>query len=1018
MERSLFTYIWKYSRVQQLVLLGLTVLTFPILYATLELPKRIINDAIGGPEGGVVLFGVEVGQVGYLMLLCGAFLVAVIVWGLVKMRLNTMKGIMAERLLRRFRYQLIARVLRFPLPHFRRTSQGEMVSIVTSEAEPLGGIMGDAVAQPVFQGGQMLTILGFLFVQNVWLGLTAIALIPLQAWLIPKLQRQVNLLNKERVKEVRRFSEQIGETMAGVEDIRANGVVPYTLAQFTSGLGRLFTIRHQIYQKKYFMKFVNNLITQLTPFFFFSIGGYLVIQGQLTLGALVAALAAYKDLAAPWKELLAYYNQLQDMSLRYETIVEQFAPPGMIDAALMEGRPESVPRLNGAAVFENVTVREPDGGTILDDLSLTIPGGKMVAIQAANTAERQAITQALSRTILPTAGRVMLDGHDLNTLHQGVVAARVGVVGQKPYLFKGRLEDNVRLPLRTAPCPDHAAAPEIRIALEEAARTGNSGDAGDVPWLSIRDSRFDSEDQIAEWWQQIAEAMGTDGFLFDRGMNSAFERARHPRLAERLVALRPEARRRVAEAGLDRVIYPFDIECFNPGQAIGGNILYAVSKRSLRPDELARDPEFDQFLDEAALRGEALQLGADLLAVVAITFEHVGGEHPLLRRLGIETEVFDWLARIDERLEAGGIEGLCDLDSRLLAALPFCISAEQIGSFFSDELKERILDARRSRPAGLTGWGARCFSPIDPDGFIEGLTVLENLAFGKIKRNAGKDFDRLRRVIGDLLKEEGLKTDVAVLVGDIGTTAGGTNLPPSVHERIAFVRAAMRRPDLLVLDHAMTSFEPQERLSMRSKIRALMPETTIVYLEPKVERPEDFDLVMEIDDGKLVDSGIDPAETDTTMPGQSDLAQKIRAFGRVPLFSGLARSQLRVLAFASEWFEVKAGGYIFHEGDEADAAYLVTGGRGELVWDDVAELDFEQRVVEAGRLIGDLSVFQGHRRTLSLVVREDMTGLRIGAVELMEVIESDPEMAVNLLRTVSGYLIGLSEQMHDVIRDQ
>jgi len=63
------------------------------------------------------------------------------------------------------------------------------------------------------------------------------------------------------------------------------------------------------------MKFLNNFLGQLTPLFFYSVGGYLAIKGQITVGALVAALAAYKDLSNPWKELLAYYNTTQDMSL-------------------------------------------------------------------------------------------------------------------------------------------------------------------------------------------------------------------------------------------------------------------------------------------------------------------------------------------------------------------------------------------------------------------------------------------------------------------------------------------------------------------------------------------------------------------------------------------------------------------------------------------------------------------------------------------------------------------------------
>ena len=1008
MERSLFSFVWKYSRRQQIALLFLTVLTFPILYFTLELPKLIINDAIGAQGEFVTLLGRQYSQVTYLLLLCGAFLLAVITWGVVKMRLNTMKGIMAERLLRRFRYQLIARVLRFPLPHFRRTSQGEMVSIITGEAEPLGGIMGDAIAQPVFQAGQMLTILFFLFVQSIWLGLTAIALIPLQAWLIPKLQRQVNLLNKERVKEVRLFSERIGETIAGVEDIRANAVAPYTMAHFSNGLGRLFDIRYQIYQKKFFMKFVNNLISQMTPFFFFAIGGYLVIQGDLTIGALVAALAAFKDLSGPWRELLAYYNQTQDMSLRYETIIEQFDPPGMLDAKLIEGRPDSYPRLDGDIKFENITIREPDGSRILDDLSLTILKGGTTAIQVPNASERQALAYVLSRSVLPSRGRVMVGEHDLNTLHQGAVAARVGVAGNKPYLFKGKIQDNTRLSLRTLPSSQPETDEEFRKALNEAERVGNSIETVDVPWLDLSRTGLSGEPELYDWWQRIQQTLGTDGFLFKRGLDVTFDPKLHPRLAERITALRPEAARRMIEADLCEAIHPFDRKKFNPGQAFGGNILYAASRRRMKPSDLAQDPDFAAFIEEAGLTDEALHLGADLLSVITLTFSGVGGGHPLFRRLGLEPELFLWLNRIDQRRTAGGIKSLCHLDSQLLRAIPFCFTAEQFGSSFKNRLKNKILLTRSKRSGPLGKWGERMFSPIDPKEFIEGITVLENLAFGRVARQAGVKGDKLHDLLGALLEEHGLRSEVAGLIGDAPVTAGGTNVSTTTHERLSFIRAAMRKPDILVLDHALQSQEAGERLAFRDRVRDLLPEATIIHLEPHITRPEDFDQVLDIVDGKLTNNEtLDIADTD----GQTDLSRKIKALGRTSVFEKLSRSQLRLLAFASDWFEAKAGDYIFREGDEADASYLITEGLGELRWHGIESLGFEERFIHPGRLIGDLSVIEGRPRTLGLLVRDDIKGLRIGAHEFLEVISNDPEIAMALLRTVSSYLIDITEQL-------
>ena len=91
-------------------------------------------------------------------------------------------------------------------------------------------------------------------------------------------------------------------------------------------LGTIYDIRFESYQRKFFVKFLNNFLGQLTPFFFLSIGGYLVIRGELSFGALVAVLIAQKELASPWNELLVFYQSFQDSRIKYEQIVEQFQP--------------------------------------------------------------------------------------------------------------------------------------------------------------------------------------------------------------------------------------------------------------------------------------------------------------------------------------------------------------------------------------------------------------------------------------------------------------------------------------------------------------------------------------------------------------------------------------------------------------------------------------------------------------------------------------------------------------------
>src|SRR5919108_491141 len=249
MDRNIFRYIWRYSSRAQVLALLMTAASFPFLYYTLQLPKLIINDALA-ESGSRTILGQSLNQVHYLFALCGVFLALVLINGAFKYVINVYKGVVGERMLRRLRYELYSRVLRFPLPHFRRVSPGEIVQMINAEVEPLGGFIGDAFALPAFQGGTLLTILVFMFVQDPILGLAAVALYPVQIAVIPRLQRQVNQLAKARVRQVRRMADRINETVAGVRDIRVNDATQYERARFSKELGIVFDIRFDIYTKK------------------------------------------------------------------------------------------------------------------------------------------------------------------------------------------------------------------------------------------------------------------------------------------------------------------------------------------------------------------------------------------------------------------------------------------------------------------------------------------------------------------------------------------------------------------------------------------------------------------------------------------------------------------------------------------------------------------------------------------------------------------------------------------------
>ena len=80
-----------------------------------------------------------------------------------------------------------------------------------------------------------------------------------------------------------------------------------------------------------------------------------MIKGSISFGSLVAVLAAYKDLAGPWKELLDYYQMKEDIRIKYEQVIEQFDLPELMPAALIAADADPGVRLTGPMVFNNVS---------------------------------------------------------------------------------------------------------------------------------------------------------------------------------------------------------------------------------------------------------------------------------------------------------------------------------------------------------------------------------------------------------------------------------------------------------------------------------------------------------------------------------------------------------------------------------------------------------------------------------------------------------------------------------------
>ena len=449
MDQSLFAYIWRHTRRQQVWILFVILLSLPFYFLALELPKRIVNGPIQG--GGfadpaatarfmelklvapswiarepLTLFsGIELQRLGTLVALSLAFLALVCLNGLFKLYINTAKGRLGERVLRRLRYELIDRLLRFPIPHFRKIKSAEVATMVKDEVEPLGGFIGDAFIQPVFLAGQALTAMAFILAQNVWLGLVAASTVVAQSLVIPWLRKRLLELGRQRQLTARELAGRVGEVVDGAAEVRTNDTSHYERADIASRLGRIFIIRYELYQRKFSVKFLNNFMAQITPFLFFLIGGYFAIRGALDIGQLVAVIAAYKDLPPPIKELIDWDQQRQDVQIKYSQVVEQFAPENMLASELQAPHAGPVHKIRHPIEVKGLSLVDDTGHKLVESADFTIAEGERVAAVGEVSGGAEYASEALARLLIPTAGRIVVGHRPLDALPESVTGRRI-----------------------------------------------------------------------------------------------------------------------------------------------------------------------------------------------------------------------------------------------------------------------------------------------------------------------------------------------------------------------------------------------------------------------------------------------------------------------------------------------------------------------------------------------------------------------------------------------------------------
>ena len=1044
MENGLFAYILRYSRRQQIVLTLMTVISFPFYYLSLDLPKTIINDAISGSSfpvnASVELLGFTLhfgtyAQVPYLLLLCLAFLLLVLINSGFKLFINIYRGMLGERMLRRMRLQLIERIMNFPLSRFRRTSQGELVSMVNQETEPLGGFIGEAISLPLYQGGLLLTILVFMFVQDWKLGLAAVSLYPIQAWLIPKLQRQVNLLNQTRTIRMRGLAENLGEVVAGINEVHINNNSTFFRDHFSKLLGGIFNIRVQIYKKKFLIKFLNNSFAQLTPFLFFLIGGLLVIQGDLSVGALVAALAAYKDLSPPWKELLSWYQGQADARLKYCILTEQFqiddnglpsdgSPPASWDQTLQ----------NLPIVANNISFRRIDGILELDNVSMNVDQGEWVSLVGKGTSGKNGLAQLFACLINPTSGKVLIAEHDTRHIPRTVTGRTIAYVGHESYLFAQTIRDNLLLSLKHTPqnnaSKDHIRDDTIEFSnwQEEARLSGNSDVEPSTDWVDYKGAGVSDAVQLTARIGEVLNTVEVADDLVRNALARTIDPSEYSELAAAILQARDLFKEQILLQGLGSIVEFLDPYQYNDNTSLADNILFGASDlEEFSAKGLSKHPVLLPLLQQHGLSDVLDETSISAATTIVELFADLPSGHEFFARYGfVDADDLIQLQRILGLLKkVDSIDSLNASDRALIRAIPFgLIDGRHRVGVLPDDAKQGIVKVRAAFAKSLNAESRQQIEFFSPERYNAFTSISENIIFGRIVYGRLGAENKVYSVMLDVLQ----RLDLISLILDIGLAApaglAGSLLTNPQQQKLLLARGLIKQPKVLVINDGLNALDDKETISILSNIKQNYPQMSLLWVDSKVRMRELFDRFAHLQAGKLtrLEKATETRDnTDESLFGTNganapprsansvDDDEKLALIKTIPLFQMMDHAHLKLLASSCDCIDIPKGERLFNQGDPGDALYIVVDGKAGIF---ASTADSEKKIGECSinEVFGELALLSDNPRSASVEAITDLAILRLKREIFIDMVRSNGDVGYQILQVVTNRFINSKQK--------
>lgn len=833
MERDPLRFVWRTAPVLHVGALMLLALALPLTWIGLDLVRNTIDDAIGGrafangasaapflryalplPERithePLVLFsGISLERESFVLATIGGLVAVALAIPLIALAFGLARATIGARAIASLRRKVIQGIAAA-----RPSARDEIRRAGALAGEGFAGesgFLGGAVLVPVASGAVLgLAVLYALTVDWRQGGAMAAALAVIGLVWPRRLDalRRAGDAHRAEGAALQRALSELGRRQPA---LRAHGTAAFERARLQAELALRDGAVRSVERQAGFAAGATAIAALLAPAILLGGGAWLAGNGGTTAGAVMATLAAALAGMVALDRLARWSRALRETEPLFDEIARTI---GALRSHRWSGTAGGAPT-SGVLAAEGVSAYDPASGTRISGIDLSIVFPAHVALAGEDGSGARVFAALVGGQLDPAAGRLTFGGVEIAAMEPAERARRIAFAGGETILLSGSLRQNF---LYGCPDPD---APDIDQRLANA-----------------------------------ATAAGLDRLVHARGLSGTIDPAREPRLAAALVDARRAVRATLAVENLADFVDPFDPAHYNRHATIGENILFGRPiGETFREAHLPSHPFVRAILEAEELTKPLARIGLSIAAGMVEIFSDIPDGHPLFERFSFfsasERGYFeDLLERRNERRR--GPEPARDRERLIGLAFRYVESRHRLG-LLDTETEVRILAARASFAKLLPASLQPAIEFYDPDRVCAAASLQDNLLFGRLAHDRAGAESAVTPVIRRVLKQRGLDQEVFRVGLTTWVDPRGLGLSAREIAAIDLVRCLVRRPDVVVVEHADALADGTAETFITRLRRALVGRGLVVVLPnlpPGLDQPP-FDGIVRFERGAV-----------------------------------------------------------------------------------------------------------------------------------------------------------------------